>query len=59
MDTLGSPALVLLVTRGRLLPECERWNMGVWGPPLYIVCVGYSILVVIVSMVRVIALQTE
>ncbi|KAM6506661.1 hypothetical protein FSOLCH5_013636 [Fusarium solani] len=46
---LGFPALVLLVTDGKLLPANNHWNYGVFSKPIYVVSVGYSILVVIVS----------
>jgi choline transport protein len=48
---LGFPALVLLVTDGKLLPANNHWNYGVFSKPIYVVSVGYSILVVIVSAV--------
>ncbi|PWY95325.1 hypothetical protein BO94DRAFT_553237 [Aspergillus sclerotioniger CBS 115572] len=47
----GFPSLVLLVTRGRLLPENDRWNFGTWSIPIYGIAVGYSVLVVIVSFI--------
>ncbi|GAM36589.1 hypothetical protein TCE0_018f05789 [Talaromyces pinophilus] len=45
------PSLVLLVTRGKLLPENDRWDFGIWNIPIYLVSIGYSILVVIVSFI--------
>lgn len=48
---LGFPSLVLLVTKGKLLPENDRWDFGIWNIPIYLVSIGYSILVVIVSFV--------
>ncbi|KAJ4129601.1 hypothetical protein NW754_003883 [Fusarium falciforme] len=47
--SFGFPALVLLVTDGKLLPSNSRWNYGIFTKPIYVVSVGYSILVVIVS----------
>ncbi|KAE8327938.1 amino acid/polyamine transporter I [Aspergillus sergii] len=49
--SFGSPAAVLLFTRGDLLPNSNRWNLGICATPIYLVSVGYSILVVIVSMI--------
>ncbi|RAL05475.1 uncharacterized protein BO80DRAFT_398059 [Aspergillus ibericus CBS 121593] len=49
--SFGFPSLVLLVTRGRLLPENDRWNFGIWSIPIYGIAAGYSILVVIVSFI--------
>lgn len=48
---LGFPALILLVTDGKLLPANSHWNYGVFTKPIYVISVGYSILVVIVSAV--------
>ncbi|KAK9371393.1 choline transport protein [Lipomyces kononenkoae] len=47
----GFPALILLITRGKLLPENDRWNFGIWSVPIYVTSVGYSILVVIVAFI--------
>lgn len=48
---LGFPALILLVTDGKWLPANSHWNYGVFTKPIYVISVGYSILVVIVSAV--------
>ncbi|CRG89732.1 Choline transport protein [Talaromyces islandicus] len=47
--SFGFPALILLITDGSLLPKSDQWNLGIWKRPIYMVSVGYSILVVIVS----------
>ncbi|PYH77017.1 hypothetical protein BO82DRAFT_406628 [Aspergillus uvarum CBS 121591] len=37
--SFGSPALILLITGGQLLPACDRWNFGVWSTPIYLISV--------------------
>ncbi|KAE8343714.1 hypothetical protein BDV24DRAFT_149334 [Aspergillus arachidicola] len=48
--SFGSPALILLITGGQLLPECDRWNFGIWSTPIYLISALYSVLVVVVSI---------
>lgn len=43
--------MVLLITRGELLPESDRWNFGIFSVPIYVVSVAYSVLVTIVCFV--------
>lgn len=43
--------MVLLVTRGELLPKSDQWNFGVFSIPIYVVSVAYSALVTIVCFV--------
>ncbi|KAH6712496.1 amino acid/polyamine transporter I [Leptodontidium sp. MPI-SDFR-AT-0119] len=47
--SFGFPALMLLITGGKTLPESDRWNFGIWGPPIYAISIFYSVLVVIVA----------
>lgn len=51
--------MVLLVTRGELLPKSDRWNFGVFSIPIYVVSVAYSALVTIVCFVSGIILQAR
>ncbi|KAK9238964.1 choline transport protein [Lipomyces kononenkoae] len=49
--SFGFPALVLLSTNGKLLPKSDRWNYGIWTVPIYVVSIGYTLLVVIVAFI--------
>ncbi|KAL4902152.1 amino acid/polyamine transporter I [Aspergillus multicolor] len=47
--SLAFPALTLLLTGGELLPSSSRWNFGIWTKPIYLMTVGYSLLVALVA----------
>lgn len=47
----GAPAMILLITKGELLPKSDRWNFGIFSIPIYVVSVAYSALVTIVCFV--------
>ncbi|KAL3455343.1 amino acid/polyamine transporter I [Aspergillus heterothallicus] len=49
--SLAFPALTLLFTRERLLPTSRHWSLGVFSVPMYLISVGYALLVVVVAMI--------
>ncbi|KAH7009659.1 amino acid/polyamine transporter I [Ilyonectria destructans] len=49
--SFGSPALILLITRKKSLPEGVQWDFGIWSDLIYTVSVAYAILVVIVALI--------
>lgn len=50
--SFGTPALIMLITGGSTLPASNNWNFGFLTKPIYVVAVLYSVLVVIVALVR-------
>ncbi|KAI9928663.1 hypothetical protein ASPWEDRAFT_168636 [Aspergillus wentii DTO 134E9] len=49
--SFGFPATILLATKSNLLPTINRWNFRIFSKPIYIISVGYCVLVVIVAFI--------